>query len=296
MPVSPQSESDFDLAQFPPYTDSSLHILSHDLVSSIAPASTPRRMTKNEDQSLGVWLFPTGVRPLHDHRIQHGRVCENDLIAKRFGRTRFSEGGAHDMFRNIVLGKALCDGFTQRWCGVCYPSCRKRDFHWKDAGIICDEMKGATLSKLKSPSSASSYDISPVRIPPPPIEDAGSRHDPWLVPDVLSFRSSPLSRSDDWHLLHWLVWTEAASVFGERHSSALETIFAHEPKATVVVLSTTLDDTSFEMYRELGYAVRVVKVGKAEMLERAWHVGRESERWLLDWDLFAPRPNLFVLP
>ncbi|GAA5915739.1 uncharacterized protein JCM6883_002941 [Sporobolomyces salmoneus] len=285
MPVLPQSEPSYDLAQYPPYTDSTLHILSHDLISLIAPTSSAsRRITRNEDQSLGVWLFPSGIRPLHDHRIQHGQVCENDLIAKRFGRKKDSSNEAKEMYRNIVEGRKLCEGIAQRWCGVCYASCRKRDYHWKDAGIVCDEIKGATVSNSK-------LDLSPVKVVSKSPRIIGSPQNPWIVPGVLSYHSSPYSTSDDWHLLKLIVWTEPSSAFNDRHFSALETIFVSEPRAVVLIFSTTLDDTSFDHYRDMGYTIHVVKVGKEEMLEREWFVGRESERWIRDWDKWKDGPN-----
>jgi len=288
------ADFDYELSTFPPYTAGALHILSHDLVSLITPPSAPRRFTVNEDQSLGIWLFPFGIRPIHDHRIQQGQVCENDMIAKHFGGQykEPTDYGAREMYSNIIHGRKPCEGFLQRWCGVCYPSCRKRDNHWRDWGFACDEIKGATLATRPS-VAPSSLDSSPVKLPPSPLT-IGSSDDPWIIPGVLSRHSSPFSTTDDWHLLHMLCWTTPSSTFGERHFEALETIWAHEPRAVLIMMSTSLENDFFESYREMGYSIHVVRVGKEELLSREWYLGKESERWLSNWDKWATGPSLYV--
>ncbi|GAA5907533.1 hypothetical protein JCM5296_004108 [Sporobolomyces johnsonii] len=283
----------YELPSFPPYTAGALHILSKDLVELVAPPSAPRLFTMNEDQSLGLWLFPSGVRPIHDHRIQQAQVCENDMIAKHFGG-QYKEPtgyGAREMYGNIVSGRKPCEGLLQRWCGVCYPSCRRRDNHWRDWGFSCDELKGATLSNRPS-VSARALDAAPVKIPPQPFV-IGSADDPWVIPGILSHHASPFSHSDDWHLLHMLCWTTGAETFGERHYQALETIWAHEPRAILVMMSTTLPGDFFQEYEKQGYAVHVVRVGREELLAREWYLGPQSERWLQDWDRWTKGPSFY---
>lgn len=70
------------------------------------------------------------------------------MIAKRFESERKDERGAVAMYDNVVEGRKLCEGFEQKWCGVCYPSCRHRDNHWRDWGVRCDDIKGATLTRM----------------------------------------------------------------------------------------------------------------------------------------------------
>lgn len=211
------------------------------------------------------------------------------MIAKRFGGgTRF-EVGAKEMYRNVVEGRKLCEGFKQRWCGVCYASCRKRDHHWRDAGIECDEFKGATLSISTSPSP---YDLEPVKTSPSSKGLIGSEEDSWIVSDVLFRHSSPLSSTDEWHLLHFATWMDPSSPFTDRHFASLETILTNEPRAIIFILSTFLEDGLFESYREMGYSVQVVKIGKKEIIENEWWVGKETENWIRDWSRWSQGANL----
>jgi len=284
----------YELSPFPPYTAGALHILSHDLVQLVAPPHASRLFTKNEDQNLGLWLYPSGVRPIHDHRIQQAQVCEDDMLAKHFGSqyTEPTGAGARDMYANIVAGRRPCEGLLQRWCGVCYPSCRRRENHWRQWGYACDEHRGATLSSRAAAASSSSLE-APVKVPPD-ARTLGSADDPWVVPGLLSRHASSLSATDDWHLVHMVCWTTAPETFQERHYAALETIWAHEPRAVVLVLSTTLDETFLDVYREHGYAVHVVRVGRDEILERQWYLGPKSKEWIEQWDKWAAGPSLCV--
>ncbi|KAL8281164.1 hypothetical protein RQP46_006522 [Phenoliferia psychrophenolica] len=281
----------YELSSFPPYTAGALHILSRDLVQLIAPPTGSRLFVMNEDQNLGLWLFPSGVRPIHDHRIQQAQVCENDMIAKHFGSQYTEAGGIGplEMYANVMAGRRMCDGFLQRWCGVCYPSCRSRDNHWRDWGFACDDMKGATLSQRPQ---ASSLLEAPLKTPPAPFV-LGSSDDPWVIPGLLSRHTSPFSNSDDWHLLHMLCWTTGAETFQERHYQAIETIWAHEPRAILFMMSTSLPLDFFDMYTEHGYAIHVVRIGGPELLERGWFLGPQSEHWLTEWDRWAKGPNFF---
>jgi hypothetical protein len=288
----------YDLSTFPPYTAGALHILSKDLVDLIAPPLASRLFVKNEDQNLGLWLYPSGIRPLHDHRIQQAQVCENDMVAKHFGSQYIEPNGfgAREMYANVVAGRKQCDGLLQKWCGVCYPSCRRRENHWRSWGFECDEIKGATLSSRPAAAAlalGAGIISEPVKTPPEPLI-IGSADDPWIIPGLLSRHSSPFSSTDDWHLLHMLCWTTGVETFQERHYQALETIWAHEPRAILFMFSTSLPEDFFDEYTRNGYAIHVVRVGKDEMLQRGWYLGPQSERWLQDWEKWEKGPSLCV--
>ncbi|GAA5821862.1 hypothetical protein JCM3770_000620 [Rhodotorula araucariae] len=286
----------YELSPFPPYTAGALHILSHDLVRLVAPPGASRLFTKNEDQNLGVWLYASGVRPIHDHRIQQAQVCEDDMIAKHFG-SQYVEptgAGAREMYANIVAGRRPCEGLLQRWCGVCYPSCRRRENHWRQWGYACDELRGATLSARASSTSPPAATLdAPVKVAPEPGRVIGTANDPWVLPGLLSRHASVLSDTDDWHLVHLVCWTTGPETFQERHYAALESIWAHEPRAVLLVFSTTLALDFFDAYSGHGYAVHVVRVGRAELLEREWYLGPKSREWIEAWDKWAVGPNFF---
>ncbi|GAA5914087.1 hypothetical protein JCM6882_001844 [Rhodosporidiobolus microsporus] len=287
----------YDLATFPPYTAGALHILSKDLVDLITPPGSSRIFVKNEDQNLGIWLYPSGIRPIHDPRIQQAQVCENDMVAKHFGSQYVEPNGfgPREMYANVVAGRKQCEGLLQSWCGVCYASCRKRRNHWREWGFACDDIKGATLSSRPSAlalaTGAGALD-QPVKVPPEPFV-IGSADDPWIIPGLLSRHGSPFSSTDDWHLLHMLCWTTGVETFQERHYQALETIWAHEPRAILFMFSTTLPDDFFDDYRRHGFAVHVIRVGKEEMLKRRWFLGPSSEGWLQEWDKWEKGPSFF---
>lgn len=278
------------MSSFPPYTAGALVILSHDLVTLVAPPTGSRLFVQNEDQALGLWMYPSGIRPIHDRRIQQTQVCENDMIAKHFGSQYIEEGeiGPVEMLANVRAGRKLCDGFLQRWCGVCYPSCRSRDNHWRDWGFACDSIKGATLSKQPS---GKSYAENPVKALPEAYV-VGSADDPWIIPGLLSRYTSTFSSTDDWHLLHMLCWTTGPETFEERHYQALETIWVHEPRAILIIMSTALPLDFFDTYTKHGYAIHVVRVGKEEMLKMGWFLGPQSEKWLQEWDRWSKGINL----
>ncbi|KAI7862153.1 galactosyltransferase-domain-containing protein [Spinellus fusiger] len=142
-------ELDYTLPIFPPYTAGALYILSRDVVHLIAGVGGPRMFVRNEDQNLGIWLFPYNIRPILDRRIQQIDVCEDDMIAKHFGD--FGEADAiggtmYDMLANLKAGRKMCTGFKSTVCGFCYP-CYGKNNHWKDWNFECDNVKGVTLLK-----------------------------------------------------------------------------------------------------------------------------------------------------
>ncbi|KAI9472232.1 MAG: galactosyltransferase-domain-containing protein [Benjaminiella poitrasii] len=140
----------YPLPIFPPYTAGALYILSRDVVYMIAGVQGPRMFVKNEDQNLGIWLFPFNILPIHDRRIQQIDVCEDDMIGKHFGD--FGEpdaigGTMYDMLDNLRQGRKMCHGFKTSVCGMCYP-CHGKGNHWRDWNFDCDDKKGVTLLNL----------------------------------------------------------------------------------------------------------------------------------------------------
>ncbi|KAI8988804.1 galactosyltransferase-domain-containing protein [Pilobolus umbonatus] len=141
------SELQYPLPIFPPYTAGALYILSRDVVHLIAGVKGPRMFVKNEDQNLGVWLFPFNILPIHDRRIQQIDVCEEDMIAKHFGDFEEEDaigGTMYDMLDNLQNDRKMCAGFRTSVCGMCYP-CHGKGNHWKDWNFNCDDVKGVTL-------------------------------------------------------------------------------------------------------------------------------------------------------
>ncbi|KAG0180567.1 hypothetical protein DFQ29_000420 [Apophysomyces sp. BC1021] len=143
------SEFNYPLPVFPRYTAGALYILSRDVVHMIAVGAGPRTFVKNEDQNLGIWLYPYNIQPINDPRIQQIDVCEEDMIAKHFGD--FGEpdaigGTMYDMLENLKHGRKMCAGFRTSVCALCYP-CHGKSNHWKSWGFNCDRVKGVTLLK-----------------------------------------------------------------------------------------------------------------------------------------------------
>ncbi|KAI9496609.1 galactosyltransferase-domain-containing protein [Zychaea mexicana] len=142
------SELEYPLPLFPRYTAGALYILSRDIIHLIARG--PRIFVKNEDQNLGVWLFPYQIEPIFDPRIQQIDVCEEDMIAKHFGNFDDPEaigGTMFDMLDNIRSGRKMCAGFRTKFCAMCYP-CQGKVNHWKDWNFNCDPVKGITLLNM----------------------------------------------------------------------------------------------------------------------------------------------------
>ncbi|CAO3589075.1 unnamed protein product [Absidia cylindrospora] len=141
------SELNYPLPLFPPYTAGALYIISRDVVHLIAGVGGPRLFVKNEDQNLGIWLFPYNIRPIHDRRIQQIDACEDDMIAKHFGE--FNEPGAiggtmQDMLENLRQGRNMCKGFRTNVCAMCYP-CHNKGTNWREWNFDCHDAKGVTL-------------------------------------------------------------------------------------------------------------------------------------------------------
>ncbi|GAA95610.1 glycosyltransferase family 32 protein [Mixia osmundae IAM 14324] len=288
-PSNKNAAFDYDLPLFPPFTAGALYILSRDVVALVAAPKGPRRFTRNEDQSLGVWLHPFGIKPIHDHRIQQAQVCENDMIAKHFS-SHYAEPGnttALDMYANVQAGRPLCQGFLQSWCGICYASCRGRKNHWRDWGFECDEFKGITLLNNPAKQAIASKPEELMRVAPADLGAMGTPNDPWILPGLLTHHSSTLSETEDWHLLTMLCWTTPPATFQERHYQAIETIWVHEPRAVICMLSTSLPDDFFHSYTQAGYAIHIIPISAQLLLAQEWYLGPESRQWLESWDRWS---------
>lgn len=266
-----------------------LAVVPRDLVSLLAVKDVPRLFTQNEDQNLGIWLQPFRIRPIHDRRIQQAHVCENDMIAKHFSQQYAEDLDQTDMYQNVVKGLPMCRGFRQQYCALCYPSCRARSNHWRDWGFECDNLKGITLLN-PSPASRSWLPVGDEPILEEPINLAS---DAISTSDTLTRIASRFSGTSEWHLMHMVCWTTDQSTFQERHYQTLETVFVHQPRASIVVLSPTLPESFFESYRQHGYDIHVVRTDRTSLLEGGWFLGPSSRQWLLDWDRWASGPFFF---
>ncbi|KAK9768143.1 hypothetical protein K7432_001437 [Basidiobolus ranarum] len=273
------SAFDYDLGYFPPYVAGALYILSKDVVSRIV-SDGPRLYTKNEDQNLGLWLYPYNIKPKHDRRIQQNDVCEDDMIAKHFSDAFKVTPDMYAMYDNVVNGRRLCNGFRQFFCAMCYP-CTGRGTSWHDWGFSCDRVKGITLTTKPDPltieESKRELFEDPNLINPDVADD-------WIISDLLSTKTSIYSETADWSLLHWVIWTTGQSTFLDRHFKCIELVFVHNPRAVVLVLSNTLPDNFFDKFKRSGYQVHVVKFDKDLVLSRGWYFGPNSEGWVKTWN------------
>ncbi|KAL1922145.1 uncharacterized protein VTP21DRAFT_10787 [Calcarisporiella thermophila] len=274
-------EFDYTLPMFPPFTAGALYILSRDIIDLLVSGG-PRLYTKNEDQNLGIWLYPHNIRPIHDRRIQQADVCEDDMIAKHFSDSYEPRESMYAMYENIVSGRRMCEGFRQKYCAVCYP-CRGRVNHWRDWKYDCDEVKGITL--LRQEASAGADEVAAVKDAPEQL--VIGQNDAWIVPDLLSQQTSVLSETEDWHLLHWVCWTTPPSTFMDRHYKTLELVWAHQPRAIIFMLTTTLPPDFFDAYRRRGFRIHIIPFGRDLLLERNWYLGPNSKAWVRNWDRWA---------
>lgn len=274
---------------FPPFTAGALYILSRDVVNAIVGTPGPRLYTKNEDQNLGIWLFPYNIKPIHDRRIQQADVCEDDMIAKHFGDSYEIGGTMYDMLNNIENNKRLCAGFKTNLCALCYP-CRGKANHWKDWNFDCDDTKGVTL--LHQPEMTLVTETVK-QVKDKPEDSVLGKNDDWIIKGLLTQLTSTYSESDNWHLLHWVCWTTDASTFTDRHWRTLELIWVHQPGAVVFMLTTTLTDDFFEEYKRNGYNIHVVHFNKDLLLKYRWYLGPDSHSWLRDWEKWEKGPYFF---
>ncbi|KAI8359277.1 galactosyltransferase-domain-containing protein [Mortierella sp. GBAus27b] len=270
---------------FPTFVADTLYILSRDLVTLLTYPG-PRMFTGHEDQNIGVWLHPFNINPVHDRRIQQWDVCEDDMIAKRFGTMLKPLESMHDMYNNIAQNKPLCNGFRQNRCAMCY-SCINRDSHWKDQGLGCDSVHGISLLKAGKVEVGLAGDIKDA------VPSLG-RNPKWIITGVLSDTSSVYSDTDEWDRLHWALWTtDPATTWSQRHYQAIESLFVHNPSAVLIVLSNTLPPTFFADYTRQGYQIHIRTFSKELLLQWGWFIGKETQDWINSWDTSTPKSAMF---
>lgn len=267
---------DYPLPLMPAYTSGTLYILSHDVVDLIAQAESPQRYVAADDRNLALWLFGFNVTPIHDARIQDGEGCEDSLIAKRFKDSELA--GMQTMYDNAANKREQCTGLDTSACSLCYPCHGKKD-DWRAMNLACDPYKGVTLrdqpAYMKVSGAKVKDDMEVSKI---------GENDEWIIPDLLSQRTSKFSEGDNWHLLYWVCWTSNASTFTERHWRALELVWVHEPRAVIFMISNTLEQDFFDDYRKQGYEIHVVHFNKENLLKWHWYFGPGTLDWLRDWD------------
>ena len=85
--------------------------------------------------------------------------------------------------------------------------------------------------------------------------------------------------------LFWTVWNVDASAFRGRHLLVLQSLLVHHPAATVIVLSSTLDDiTLFLPFRQRGYRISSFNISIARLLRWQWYVDDRSKEFLRHWN------------
>ncbi|ORY08291.1 hypothetical protein K493DRAFT_332421 [Basidiobolus meristosporus CBS 931.73] len=273
------SATDYNLGRFPPYVAGALYVLSKDLVTRIV-SDGPRLYTKNEDQNLGLWLYPYNIQPKHDRRIQQNDVCEDDMIAKHFSDAFKVTPDMYAMYDNVIKGRRLCEGFKQYFCAMCYP-CTGRATTWQSWGFTCDRVRGISLANQPDPLKIEDSKRELFEDPNTMNSDV---KETWIIPDLLSTKTSIYSDTPDWSLLHWVIWTTPPATFQDRHFKCLELVFVHNPKAVIFVLSNTLPQRFFDQYRSNGYQIHIVEFSMDLVLSRGWYFGPNSEGWVKTWN------------
>ncbi|KAF8935817.1 hypothetical protein BGZ58_004786 [Dissophora ornata] len=285
-PENKNIEHHFKLEVFPPFVAGSLYIFSRDVVTLLTYPG-PRLFTKNEDQNIGIWLHSYNIKPIHDKRIQQWDVCEDDMIAKHFSDAFTPAESMHDMYNNLMKGRAMCHGFRQVYCAACY-SCIGRSNHWKDWGVACDSVKGITnINKHGLYQGSASVDIKDSM---PTL----NKKDEWILPGLLTDASSVYSDSEDWARLHWAIWTtDPATTWQLRHFQAIETLFVHNPNAVLIIMSNTLPADFFADYSRQGYQIHILSFSKELLLKRKWFFSPNTEDWLQRWDEWEKAGKFF---
>ncbi|KAG0002961.1 Beta-1,3-galactosyltransferase 6 [Modicella reniformis] len=285
-PQNKNIEHQFKLGMFPPFVAGSLYIFSRDVVTLLTYPG-PRLFTKNEDQNVGIWLHPYNIKPIHDKRIQQWDVCEDDMLAKHFSDAFTPLESMHDMYKNVIENRPLCQGFRQVYCAACY-SCLGRSNHWRDWGVACDSVRGITnIEKNELYQGKASVDIKDSM---PEI----SKKDEWILPGLLTDASSVYSDTDDWARLHWAIWTtDPATTWQPRHFQAIETLFVHNPNVVLIIMSNTLPSDFFVDYIRQGYKIHILSFSKELLLARKWFFSPNTEDWLQRWDEWVVAGKFF---
>ncbi|KAF9116765.1 hypothetical protein BGX27_011079 [Mortierella sp. AM989] len=270
----------------PPFVANTFYVLSRDIVTLLTYPG-PRIFTKHEDQNIGIWLHSFNIKPVHDRRIQQWDVCENDLIAKHFGDSFKPLESMQGMFQNVVEKKPLCSGYRQDRCALCY-SCHGRGSHWKDQGFDCDSVQG--ISHLKKSGEVEGGLTVDIKDAMPSL----GKSPEWIIPGILSDKSSIFSDTEEWARLHWAIWTtNPASTWKHRHYQAVESVFVHNPNAVLIVLSNTLPHNFFADYTRQGYEIHIMSFSKELLLHWGWYFGTETQEWLQKWDQWSKNGEYF---
>jgi hypothetical protein len=171
----------YELGKYPPYTAGTLHILSSDLVQGLS-SPLPRRQYQNEDQSLGIWLFPFNVTPIHDPRIQQWDVCHKYMLVKH----PMTPAAMRKMYMNVIDSDNMCQNFATHVCPLCWPCGPEHTYDWRSEGTIQCDREGATLQvpsilnpKIQNPDKvlAGLLDYLPhVICPPAKLDDSQKLH------------------------------------------------------------------------------------------------------------------------
>ncbi|KAI7830239.1 galactosyltransferase-domain-containing protein [Gamsiella multidivaricata] len=270
----------------PPFVAHTFYVLSRDIVTLLTYPG-PRIFTRHEDQNIGLWLHAFNIEPVHDRRIQQWDVCENDMIAKHVGDVSKRLEPMQEMYRNVVANKPLCTGFRQDRCALCY-SCYNRERHWKDLGLDCDSVQGVIIMKtggeLEEGLTVDIKDAMP----------SLGKNPKWIIPGIVSDKSSIFSDNEGWARLHWAIWTtDPATTWQARHYQAIESLLVHNPSAVLIILSNTLPATFFADYTRQGYQIHIMAFSKELLLHREWFFGPETQGWLQRWDEWSQKGPYF---
>jgi hypothetical protein len=267
---------DFGLPVLPAFTSGIFYTLSRDVVKMITEFPYPQRYVDDDGVNLAIWLFGFNIEPMHDRRIQSGKdVCEKDLVAKKVD---YHPKDMKAMYTSISNQQSICHGFRHETCGLCYP-CYEKTNNWRADNLHCDPERGVSLTKQPDFIQMAGPNVKDM-LEPSKIGDS----DRWIIPDILSTRSSVYSETDKWHLLYWVCWTSDPSTFTDRHWRALEMVWIHEPEAAIIMMTNTLPTNFFQDYTRRGYNIQVVQFNKQNLLNWNWYFGPGTKDWIADWD------------
>jgi hypothetical protein len=81
------------------------------------------------------------------------------------------------------------------------------------------------------------------------------------------------------------MWNTDESTFRGRRLLVLESLFIHHPQATVIMLSSTLNDTAlFLPYRRRGYQIYCINISISRMIKWRWYLSSRSKDFLTYWN------------
>jgi Galactosyltransferase/Glycosyltransferase sugar-binding region containing DXD motif/Alpha 1,4-glycosyltransferase conserved region len=275
------TEGHYPLPTLPLYCTSALYTLSYDLVHFIANAKSLRRLAtfQKEDQMIGIALEYSGVRPLHDVRIQQWNVCEPDMIAFSF----MTSNRMIKVHAEIVSGGSPCavPFFSTKLCPQCYNcnGLKQPSAHW-----ICSSEGAARNYSHRGRIVLSTYGRGNlgyrlrvsrrVSVSTGLLTDynsfATASDESETGPIFMNYTTSCPEYLDVKEIekqMFFLVWTTPPHTFRLRQHRVLESIFMQHPKAKVCVYSNTLPCNFFVSLKSLGLDIAVVTFDIAEMVK-----------------------------